>query len=121
MDIISPAQSKTTKPQTKYNDVPFPLRSRCDTAEYGSVMWEFDPDNHHLHPRLTRLLYSKLLLRSFVVTASVTILINVAATKIPKIIVWMGCNLPRDICNSICDDDHSVIQQGRVEIHLEVK
>lgn len=33
--------------------------SRANSAEYGSLLWTFDPENHYLHPKIVHLLYSR--------------------------------------------------------------
>lgn len=62
MDIISSARSKSIKLHSDHSDAPF-VRTRTDTADYGSLVWKFDPDNHHLNLELVRLVYNKNVMR----------------------------------------------------------
>ena len=77
MDIISSVRSKSINLQTKHKDVLFP-RTRSDTAEYGSLIWKFDPDNHYLNETLIQLVYSKCVLRFIAIIAAVQLLMNLA-------------------------------------------
>ena len=87
MNIISSIRSKSIKLETKHKDILFPPRSRSDTAEYGSLIWKFDPDNHYLHPKLTRLVYSKCVLRFMGGTFAILFLMMLA--KVPgTVIAW---------------------------------
>ena len=84
MDIISSIRSKSIKLEKKHTDILFPPRSRSDTAEYGSLIWKFDPDNQYLHPKLTRFVYSKFVMRFMGVTFTILFLMGLA--KVPLII-----------------------------------
>ena len=93
MDIISSVRSKSIKLHSKHKDLPFP-RVRSDTAEYGSLIWKFDPDNHYSHPRLTRLVYSKCVMRFMAGTFAILFLMILA--KVPGTItnwcavIWLA-------------------------------
>ena len=79
MDIFSTIRSRSIKLKAKTTTSP---RCRTDTAQYGSLMWTFDPGNHYLHPRLMDFVYSKQVL--YLVAAS--ILPSFALSLFPR---WM--------------------------------
>ena len=83
MDIISSVRSKSINLETKHKGVPFP-RTRSDTAEYGSLCWKFNPNNHYLHPKLTRLIYRKGTLRFIASLAAILVLMGLV--QVPAII-----------------------------------
>ena len=60
MDIVSTVRSGSVK--LKSNNKAS-LLSRSNTAEYGSLFWTFDPNNHYLSNELAKLVYSKWVLR----------------------------------------------------------
>lgn len=56
MDIISSARSRSVNLRTNPQRFPF---SRSNTAEFGSLVWKFDPDNHYLHSRWVNIIYRR--------------------------------------------------------------
>ena len=60
MDIAALANSRSINLKSDHGRFPF---SRTDTAEFGSLVWKFDPNNHYLHPKWVNLIYSKRIMR----------------------------------------------------------
>ena len=56
MDTFSFAKNRSLELTSKNQSHSF---SRSNTAEYGSLIWTFDANNHYLHPKLVKIVYSK--------------------------------------------------------------
>lgn len=65
MDILSFPKSRSIKLTSKNEPRSF---SRSNTAEFGSLVWKFDPDNHYLHPKWLHVVYSKRMLLLLVIS-----------------------------------------------------
>ena len=93
MDIQSLPKSRSIKLRSNTQSSPF---SRSNTAEYGSLIWKFDLNNHYLHPKLMQWLYSKWVLRLVMISiipsfflSSSTSLVGVIYYFVADFIVWI--------------------------------
>lgn len=50
--------------------------SRSDTADYGSLLWTFDPDNHFLPLEVSRFVYHKWTIRILAITVAIFLLLT---------------------------------------------
>ena len=63
MEIFSSIRSRSIKLTSRTSTNQTSSFSRSNTADYGSLYWTFDPNNHYLSPRLTKLVYHKWTIR----------------------------------------------------------
>ena len=83
MDIFSSVRSRSIKLTSRRRSTNLNSSfSRSNTADYGSLYWTFDPNNHLLSSRLTELVYNKWTLRVWVITWIIVPLLTV--TGAPK-------------------------------------
>ena len=75
MDIISTFRSRSIKLKSDTGDKPL---SRSNTADFGSLVWTFDPNNHYLSPELTELVYNKWIVRVMIINDIVCTLLALA-------------------------------------------
>lgn len=73
MDVFSSVSSRSIK--LKSNNRSSPL-SRSNNADYGSLYWTFNPNNHYLSEELAQIVYSKRMLRTLGVSLVVHLLIT---------------------------------------------
>lgn len=64
MDIASSIRSRSIKLKPDHPST----FCRSNTADYGSLFWTFDPDNHYLSAKLTNLVYSRCVIRIVAIT-----------------------------------------------------
>ena len=86
MDIFSSIRSRSIK--LKSNNQSNSL-FRSNTAEYGSLVWTFDPDNHYLSPSLTRFVYNKWTIRAVLFTATFIVGIGIFGPPIAWFSMWL--------------------------------
>ena len=72
MDVFSTVRSRSIKLNSSNKSSTL---SRSNTAEYGSLSWTFDPNNHFLSEKLTRWVYNKWVLRIQAIIGVLLILI----------------------------------------------
>lgn len=65
MDIFSSIKSRSINLKSINPSLPF---SRSDTAEYGSLVWTFDPSNRYLSAKLTKFTYNKRTVRVMIIS-----------------------------------------------------
>ena len=84
MDIFASVRSRSIKLRPNHSSSPL---SRSNTADYGSLFWTFNPNNHWLSVKLTKTLYSKRILRG--VGFSLILLVIILFAGLPPV-VWSG-------------------------------
>lgn len=78
MEVFTSIRSRSIKLKSRTSTNQITSFSRSNTADYGSLYWTFDPNNHYLSPRLTKMVYNKWTLRWWVFSFIVYLLMNAA-------------------------------------------
>ena len=79
MEIFSSIRSRSIKLNSKASTNQISSFSRSSTADYGSLLWTFDPDNHYLSRSLTKLVYHKWMFRIWTITTILQFLLTPTA------------------------------------------
>lgn len=56
--------------------------SRSNTADYGSLFWTFDPNNHCLPTRITKIIYDKRIIRTWVISWFFVLLMGFSGARL---------------------------------------
>lgn len=76
MDILSNVRSRSIKLKSI---VPTSPLSRSNTADYGSLYWTFDPNNHYLSSKWTKIVFGKLVSRVLILSAIILTIVRATA------------------------------------------
>ena len=96
MEIFSSIRSRSIKLNSKASTNQISSFSRSSTADYGSLLWTFDPNNHCLSRSLTKLIYHKWMFRVWAITTTLLFLLTPA-----PIWIFLGYNVVRNVLFSI--------------------